>query len=90
MIQRQKRYSSDLRGDHKVSEKAYGLALASWLKDKFAGLEDRYSVGLGLGYHFLNGPKHMLDGETGLTYTKEELTDGTENSYPGGRLFYRI
>lgn len=80
-------YSSDLRGDYKLSDKSYTYGIASWLKDKFAGLDSRYSLGAGAGYHLLNGPKHILDGEAGLNWTKEERTDGTDDNYPGGRLF---
>ena len=82
-----RKYSSDLRGDYKLSDKSYTYGIASWLKDKFAGLDSRYSLGAGAGYHLLNGPKHLLDGEAGLNWSKEERTDGTDDDYPGGRLF---
>jgi len=36
---------------------------------------------------FYTGPKHLLLGEAGLTYTKEDYIDNTDSDFLGGRLF---
>lgn len=40
-------------------------------------------------YRLLTGPKHLLVGEAGLNYVKEEYTDNTDKEYLGGRAFVR-
>jgi len=92
------RYGTDLRLDYKFTPRAYTFGLASWLMDKFAGLDSRYIFGAGAGYKVLAGPKHTLLFEAGLNYTLEKFTDKylttkflpeteTENDYLGGRTF---
>jgi putative salt-induced outer membrane protein len=80
-------YFTEFRVDHSYTERLYSFGYGGWYKDKFAGIDARYYLGAGEGYKFYNGPKHFLLGEAGLTYTKEEFTDNTDNDFPGGRLF---
>lgn len=80
-------YSTELRGDYAHTARLYSFATAGWLQDEFSGIDQRFVYGLGSGYKFLDGPKHFLIGEAGLTYTMEDYTDGTDSQYPGGRLF---
>lgn len=80
-------YSTELRGDYSYTERIYSFANAGWLKDRFAGIDARYYVGTGAGYNLLSGPKQFLLGEAGLTFTREENTDGTERDFLGGRLY---
>ncbi len=80
-------YFTELRVDHSYTERLYSFGYGGWYKDEFAGIDARYYLGAGGGYKFFIGPKHFLLGEAGLTYTKEEFTDNTDNDFPGGRLF---
>jgi len=80
-------YFTELRVDHFYTERLYSFGYGGWSKDKFAGIDARYYLGAGGGYKFSTGPEHFLLGETGLTYTREEYTDNTDNDFPGGRLF---
>ncbi len=85
-----KRYSTALRLSFKFSDRFYTLTEASWFRDRFAGIDDRYVVGVGLGYALVAGPKHSLNLEAGLSYTAEDYLDGAgkdDNEYAGGRLF---
>lgn len=81
------RYYTDLRFDHLISDRLYSYGLGGWLRDPFAGFEDRYYVGPGVGYKFLIGPKHFLVGEAGLSYASEDYTDGTDEAFIEGRAF---
>jgi putative salt-induced outer membrane protein len=81
------RYFTELRGDYAFTKRSYAFANAGWFKDKFAGIDARYYGGAGGGYHLLPGPKHHLLGEGGLTYTKEDTTDGGSRNFLGGRIF---
>ena len=80
-------YFTELRVDHSYTERLYSFGYGGWYKDEFAGIDARYYLGAGGGYKFFTGPKHFLLGEAGLTYTREEFTNNTDNDFPGGRLF---
>lgn len=81
------RYFTELRLDYLLTERFYTFGMGGWLKDQFAGFDARYYVGPGIGYKFLTGPKHLLVGETGANYAREEYTDGTNRDYIEGRVF---
>lgn len=81
------RYFTELRLDYSFKERLYTYAIGGWLKDEFAGFDARYYLGPGMGYKFLTGPKHLLLGEAGLNYVREEYTDNTDEDYIEGRAF---
>ena len=80
-------YRTELRADHLLSERLYSSVIAGWLKDTFSGIDPRYYLGPAIGYKFLMGPEHFLNGEAGLDYVKEKYTDKTDSSYMRGRTF---
>lgn len=80
-------YFTEVRVDYSYTERLYSFGYGGWFKDDFAGIDARYYLGSGGGYKFFTGPKHFLLGEAGLTYTKEDYTDNTDNGFFGGRLF---
>ena len=81
------RYYTDLRLDYLFTEHWYAYVLGTWLKDEFAGFDDRYSVGPGAGYKILIGPKHFLLAEAGLNYTHEDYVVQRGESFVEGRAF---
>jgi len=83
------RYFTDLRTDYTISERWYAYGLGSWLRDEFAGFDNRIGIGPGVGYKFLIGPKHFLLGEAGLNYAYEDYLDSDEDNrrFLEGRLF---
>ena len=81
------RYNTHFQLDYKFSKSVYSLGVFNWLRDEFAGVDARYYMGAGLGTHILAGPKHNLSVEGAWTYTVEKLSDGTDDEFPGGRLF---
>jgi putative salt-induced outer membrane protein len=83
------RYFTDLRADYSITERWYAYGLGTWLRDKFAGFDNRVGVGPGVGYKFLTGPKQFLLGETGLNYVVEDYEDKGESTerFIEGRLF---
>jgi putative salt-induced outer membrane protein len=82
-------YFTELRMDYLFTERFYAYTIGGWMKDEFAGIDSRYYSGPGVGYRLLTGPKHLLVGEAGLNYVKEEYTDNTDKEYLGGRAFVR-
>ena len=81
------RYYTDLRLDYLFTEHWYTYASGSWLKDKFAGFDNRYSFGPGAGYKILVGPKNFLLAELGLNYAHEDYVDSDAESFAEGRAF---
>lgn len=80
-------FATELRLDYGFTERAYVYGLAGWNKNRFAGIDQRYYGGAGLGYKFLAGPAHFLIGEAGLNGTKEEYTNDTDETFLTGRAF---
>ena len=74
--------------DRFVSEDMYWLVQASAEGDDAAGVDLRSTAGAGLGYQFADGEKWKLSAEGGLSWFKEELTDGNEGDYISARLAY--
>ncbi|MBF0383069.1 MAG: DUF481 domain-containing protein [Magnetococcales bacterium] len=80
-------YATSLRGDYSYSKSLFLFITTGWEKDEFAGTESKISVGPGLGYKIIDGPKHSLSTEAGVNYVQEQFTDDTDNSFANGRLF---
>lgn len=74
--------------DRFVSEEMYWLVQASAEADDAAGVDLRSTAGAGLGYQFADGEKWKLSAEGGLSWFKEELSDGNESDYVAARLAY--
>jgi putative salt-induced outer membrane protein len=68
------RYFTNLKLSYLFTERIYSGIGAGWLRDEFAGLANKYYAGPFMGYKFLLGPKHFLDGELGLNYAIEDYT----------------
>lgn len=81
------RYATELRLEYSLTERFYTAAYGGWLRDEFAGIEDRYYIGPAVGYKFLIGPKHFLRAEAGVDYVKEDYVDNTDDNYMRGRAF---
>lgn len=80
-------YMTELRTDYALKKKLYLYAVAGYLTDEFAGLDNRYYGGLGTGYHILDGPNNFLSGELGLNYSLEEYINNTDQTFTEGRAF---
>ncbi|MDX2447404.1 MAG: DUF481 domain-containing protein [Desulfobacterales bacterium] len=75
------RYATELRLEYAITERFYTAVYGGWLRDKFAGIDDRYYIGPAAGYKFLIGPKHFLSAEAGVDYTSEDYIDNTSDDY---------
>lgn len=80
------RYYSDLRLDYKPSENLYYYLMGGWLKDEFAGIDQRIYLGPGAGYNILTGERQTLSTEAGIDYANETYTDDTEADFMEGRF----
>lgn len=80
-------YYTELRGDYKLTEGFYAMLGGGWMRDEFAGIENRYYVGPGGGYQFIEGPAHFFKSEAGVDYVREEYTNDSDTDFMRGRLF---
>jgi putative salt-induced outer membrane protein len=81
------RYYTDLRMDYLFTEHWYAYVLGNWMKDEFAGFDQRYTIGPGAGYKILIGPKHFLLAEAGLAYASEDYVVEEDENFAEGRAF---
>ena len=83
-------FGAKLRRD--VTPRFFWYTGGGWLRNELSGIENRFTAGAGVGYKFVDGPKHKLAGELGLSYTQEDFVfvqpDGEDSAnYAAGRAF---
>ena len=78
------RLFAGVRGTRSVSERWQGFAGASYLRDKFAGLDPRYVIEAGATYAMLKGVPHELAFDLGAAWNRDELVGGLTDSYVSG------
>jgi putative salt-induced outer membrane protein YdiY len=74
-----------MKYDHFFTQKMYGYAHATGEKDKFKDLNLRSSLGLGVGYQFVETERTNLSIEGGLSYISEDYILADDNDYTAGR-----
>jgi putative salt-induced outer membrane protein YdiY len=90
-IQTQESFELAGRGGRKLSDLFDLFVEHTYLKNRFAGLENRYITSAGAGYFALKNDKHTLKTELLLGYTDEERTDLTRPQFMsgGGSILYK-
>lgn len=90
-IQTQESFEVAGRGGRKLSDLFDIFVEHTYLKNRFAGLENRYVTSAGAGYFALKNDKHTLKTELLLGYTDEERTDLTRPQFMsgGGSILYK-
>lgn len=63
----------------KLAGKNYAFERAGWDKNRFAGIQDRWDLGLGVGRNFLDTADDKLFAEAGGGYIWEDRLAGTKN-----------
>lgn len=81
------RYETEVRFDHFFDSTTYAYLAGGWLKDRFAGFDNRVYIGPGGGYRFFSGPHHFLTGELGANYTMEDYIVADAGHFAEGRVF---
>jgi putative salt-induced outer membrane protein YdiY len=55
-----------------ITERFFWYVGTSWYQNFFAGIDDRFIVGAGVGYTFVNSERHTFKGDIGATFTRED------------------
>jgi len=84
-------FYSRARYDYNFSKRFYALGGIDWLRNKFAGIDSRFLIGLGLGNTWADNKKLRFKTNYSFTYTFQ--SDVVENpfikhDFPGIRLAY--
>jgi putative salt-induced outer membrane protein YdiY len=72
-------YGASEKVSFKLAGKNYAFQKTGWNKDRFAGIKDRWDLGLGLGRHILEKGNDSLFAEVGGGYIFEDRLPGAEN-----------
>ena len=68
------------RADRTLSDRLSAFGSYDYLRDRFAGLENRHTLAGGLSYLLIDAAPHRLQVDGGLGYTNEERLDGDDIS----------
>jgi len=74
-----------MKYDHFFSKNWYGYAHASGEQDEFKDLDLRATLGVGVGYQFIESERTNLSLEAGLSYVDENYIVAEDNSFAAGR-----
>jgi putative salt-induced outer membrane protein len=78
--------TAGLRADYSVGARFRFYALATFTRNRFAGIARRFEEAVGLAYGVLTGPKHLLDVEAGAGRTEQTGTTGPSQQFWVSRL----
>ena len=73
-----------------LDEKTYLLANLGANSDLAAGVDLRWSAGLGCGHQFVSKEKFEFAGEAGLSYLSQQFDLGPDSEYTAARLAYNV
>jgi len=81
-------YFLDARYDRMISQRFFWFTSGSWMRDEFAGIQNRYTAVAGLGNLWVDTDRRKFRTDYAVTYTDEEATveDSPSNdSFIGAR-----
>jgi putative salt-induced outer membrane protein YdiY len=68
-----------------ITERWYGYALVAFEKDKFRDIEQRTTIGSGIGHQLIDTDRTHLSLEGGLNYVRTEFDRAPDEDYPALR-----
>ena len=78
-----------VRADRTIGAGFRLFGLATFYRNRFAGVARQFEEDVGVAYGVLAGPTHILDVEAGSGRNQQKGTDGTTSSYWTSRLAAR-
>ncbi len=78
-------YAVYVRPDFQLSTRWKGYVLASWDRNTFIGIAQRFQEGLGLTFQAVKGPKHSLALDGGFSFFQQDYSGGASASFPTAR-----
>lgn len=79
-------YFSEARADLDLSHRTYAYASGGWVRNRFAGVDNRWTGAAGFGINVLSNDRSEFDVDIGFTLTSEDRVTGSTESFGGLRL----
>ena len=83
-------YFAALRYDRNISERSYAYASGGWVRNRFAGVDNRWTGAAGLGWKLIDSERTAFRADLAATATSEEPVFGESDSFAGLRLTWEI
>ncbi|MFW6084936.1 MAG: DUF481 domain-containing protein [Gemmatimonadota bacterium] len=83
-------YFAALRFDRELSEVGYVYGSGGWVRNRFAGVDNRWTGAAGVGYHVVDTERTSWTVDVGATLTSEEPIVGETDSFGGLRLTWDL
>jgi putative salt-induced outer membrane protein len=80
-IETAEQYNASEKISLKMPGKNYAFQKIMWDKNRFAGISNRYDMGLGIGRHFLETPDDRLFAEAGGGYVFEDRSGASNQTF---------
>ncbi len=78
-------YAARARYRYRIGDGLFAFTSAGWDRNELAGIENRYTVALGLGYLIIDREETTLSANVGGDYTQENPVGGDERSFVGAQ-----
>lgn len=78
-------FDADLRGERSFSESLSGFTALNYLKNTFAGFNNRYGAEAGVAYAIFADGDHSLGSELGFGVINENRTDSVSQTFGSAR-----
>lgn len=78
-------YAAGARYRYRIGDGLFAFTSVGWDRNELAGIENRYTGALGLGYLIIDREETTLSGNVGGDFTQENPVSGDERSFVGAQ-----
>lgn len=83
-------YFAALRYDRKLSGRSYAYGSGGWVRNRFAGIDDRWTGAAGLGWKLIETERTAFQVDLAATVTSEQPVVGESSSFGGLRFTWDV
>jgi len=83
-------YFASLRYDRDLSNRSYVYGSGGWVRNRFAGIDDRWTGAVGLGWKLIESERTAFQADLAATITSEQPVIGASNSFGGLRFTWDV
>lgn len=83
-------YFAALRYDRELSDRSYVYGSGGWVRNRFAGIDDRWTGAAGLGWKLVETEGTAFQADLAATVTSEQPVVGASNWFGGLRLTWDL
>lgn len=83
-------YFAALRYDRELSDRSYAYASGGWVRNRIAGIDDRWTGAAGIGWTLIETDRTAFQADLAATATSEQPVIGDADSFAGIRLSWDL